>query len=202
MVSVKSEMLKLGTKAPSFSLQNAVNGQTVSLEKFNGKNGTLVFFISNHCPFVIHVRQQFKPLFDEFCDKGITFIAINANSLETHPQDGPEHMKKLAEELNWEFPFLFDESQEIAKAYSAACTPDFFLFDKELKLYYRGQLDSSRPKTDIPVTGEDLRNAMNALLEGQPSPKDQKPSMGCNIKWKKGNEPKYFENQLETLSID
>lgn len=201
MVAVKSEMLKLGTKAPSFSLQNIVNGQTISLENSSGRNGTLVFFISNHCPFVIHVRHQFKPLFDEFFDKGITFIAINANSLETHPQDGPEHMKKLAEEMNWEFPFLFDESQETAKAYSAACTPDFFLFDKELKLYYRGQLDSSRPKTDIPVTGEDLRNAMNALLEGQPFPEDQKPSMGCNIKWKKGNEPKYFETPMETLSF-
>lgn len=201
MVAVKSEMLKFGTKAPNFSLPNTVDCQTVSLKDSSGKNGTLVFFICNHGPFVIHVRKQFKPLFDEYFPKGITFIAINANGIETHPQDGPEHMKKLAEEITWEFPYLFDESQEIAKAYSAACTPDFFLFDKELKLYYRGQLDSSRPKTDIPVTGEDLRNAMNALLEGRSSPKDQKPSMGCTIKWKKGNEPKYFENQQETLLI-
>ena len=201
MVAVKSEMLKLGTKAPNFSLPNTVDDQRVSLKNSSGKKGTLVFFICNHCPFVIHVRQQFKPLFDEYFPKGIAFIAINANSIATHPQDGPEHMKQLAEEMGWEFPYLFDENQEIAKAYSAACTPDFFLFDNEMKLYYRGQLDSSRPKADIPVTGEDLRNAMNALLEGKSSPKDQKPSMGCNIKWKKGNEPKYFENQQETLSI-
>lgn len=196
MVSTKSQMLKLGTKAPEFSLKNSINDHMISFEENKGNNGTLVFFICNHCPFVIHVRDQFKPLYEEYSAKGISFIAINSNSTETHPQDGPEHMKTLVLEMQWDFPYLFDETQEVAMAYNAACTPDFFLFDKELKLYYRGQLDSSRPKTNIPVTGEDLRNALNLLLEGKPSPEDQKPSMGCNIKWKPGNEPQYFTDSI------
>lgn len=196
MVSVKSQMLKLGTKAPEFSLKNSIDDQMVSLEENKGNNGTLVFFICNHCPFVIHVRDQFKPLYEEYSAKGISFIAINSNSTVTHPQDGPEHMKALANEMEWDFPYLFDKSQEVAIAYNAACTPDFFLFNEEMNLYYRGQLDSSRPKTTIPVTGEDLRNALNSLLEGKPFPEDQKPSMGCNIKWKSGNEPQYFTDSI------
>ncbi|MFX0182150.1 MAG: thioredoxin family protein [Candidatus Hodarchaeota archaeon] len=196
MVSVKSQMLKLGTKAPEFSLKNSINDQIMSLEENKGNNGTLVFFICNHCPFVIHVRDQFKPLYEEYSAKGISFLAINSNSTETHPQDGPKHMKTLANDMQWDFPYLFDDTQEVAMAYNAACTPDFFLFDKELKLYYRGQLDSSRPKTNISVTGEDLRNALDSLLEGKPSPVDQKPSMGCNIKWKPGNEPQYFTDAI------
>jgi peroxiredoxin len=177
MVSTKSQMLKLGTKAPEFSLKNSINDHMISFEENKGNNGTLVFFICNHCPFVIHVRDQFKPLYEEYSAKGISFIAINSNSTETHPQDGPEHMKTLVLEMQWDFPYLFDETQEVAMAYNAACTPDFFLFDKELKLYYRGQLDSSRPKTNT-------------------SPEDQKPSMGCNIKWKPGNEPQYFTDSI------
>ncbi|MFX0173726.1 MAG: thioredoxin family protein [Candidatus Hodarchaeota archaeon] len=196
MVSVKSQMLKLGTKAPGFTLKNSINNQMMSLDENMGKNGTLVFFICNHCPFVIHVRDQFKPLYEEYSVKGISFIAINSNSTETHPQDGPEYMKALANKMKWDFPYLFDETQEVAMVYNAACTPDFFLFDNEMKLYYRGQLDSSRPKTNIPVTGEDLRYALDSLLEGKPSPKDQKPSMGCNIKWKPGNEPQYFTDVI------
>jgi peroxiredoxin len=195
MVSVPSTMIPIGTKAPDFSLKNVIDDKIVSLSDFQDKNGLLVFFICNHCPYVIHVRDQFKLLADEYIPKSVGFVAINSNSLETHPQDGPEHMKTLAVDLNWQFPFLFDKSQEVAKAYSAACTPDFFLFDKNLKLFYRGQLDGSRPKNNVPLTGNDLRNALNSVLAGKPVP-DQNPSMGCNIKWKPGNEPEYFLNYV------
>jgi peroxiredoxin len=173
-------------------LEDVVSGKSVSLEDFKGTAGTLVFFISNHCPYVIHIRDHFKLLTDEYIPKGISFIAINSNSIETHPQDGPENMKALAAEKDWKFPFLFDETQEVAKTYKAACTPDFFLFDKDMKLYYRGQLDSSRPGNDFPVTGKDLRNAFDLMLEDKPSPEIQYPSIGCNIKWAPGNEPDYF----------
>lgn len=196
VVSVKSQMLEIGTKAPEFSLKNVISDQMVSLVDYCGRNGTLIFFIANHCPYVIHIREQFKPLTEEYSPKGISFIAINSNSLDTHPQDGPEHMKNLTHEYGWTFPFLFDETQEVAKAYNAACTPDFFLFDKELKLYYRGQFDDSRPNDDTPVSGIDLRNALDFLLEEKTPPEDQKPSMGCNIKWKPGNEPQYFLNHI------
>jgi peroxiredoxin len=187
-------MLQLGTKAPDFTLKNVIDDQTIRFSDSKGKNGTLIFFICNHCPFVIHVRDEFKLVFEEYSVKGISFIAINSNSMETHPQDGPVNMKALARDMEWEFPFLFDATQEVAKAYSAACTPDFFLFDHKTKLYYRGQLDDSRPKSGIPVTGKDLRNALDALLEGSPPPDDQRPSLGCNIKWIPGNEPHYFSN--------
>jgi len=197
MVTVESQMLKIGTKAPAFLLKNAIDGTDISLDKHTGEVGTLVFFICNHCPFVIHIRHHFNPLIEEYRDKGISFIAINANSTVTHPQDGPQHMKKLAEEMNWTFPYLFDESQEVAKAYKAACTPDFFLFDKDLKLYYRGQFDDSRPKTNIPVTGKDLKYALDSLLDGSSPPELQKPSLGCNIKWAPGNAPDYFSEYIE-----
>ncbi len=192
MVATKSQMLTLGTQAPEFILDNTIDNSTIKFGDYTGKNGTLVFFICNHCPYVIHVRENFKRIYEEYNPRGITFIAINSNSIVTHPKDGPEHMKKLAQEMGWKFPFLFDKTQEVAKAYNAACTPDFFLFDKEKRLYYRGQFDDSRPGSTIPVTGDDLIKAMDMLLEDHPPPKNQKPSMGCNIKWAPGNEPHYF----------
>jgi peroxiredoxin len=184
-------MLPLGTEAPDFSLVDAVTGKTVSLSELGGK-AYLIMFICNHCPFVIHVRDEITRITGEYGDRGVTVVGINSNSVETHPQDGPDKMKELAEEVGWAFPFLFDPSQQVAKAYRAACTPDFFLFDGDRKLVYRGQLDDSRPSTDIPVTGKDLRTALDRLLAGEPIPADQKPSMGCNIKWAPGNEPDYF----------
>ena len=192
MVATESQMLEIGTLASPFFLNDVVSNKEVFLPEYKGNAGTLVFFISNHCPFVIHVRDQFKMLSGEYTDRGISFIAINSNSIETHPQDGPENMRNLALEKEWTFPFLFDSTQEVAKAYLAACTPDIFLFDKDLKLYYRGQLDPSRPGNDIPVTGKDLRNALDLLLDEKPSPENQLPSIGCNIKWAPGNEPDYF----------
>ncbi len=192
MVSVESQMLPLGTKAPEFTLPNSVNNKEISLYKVRGTKATLVFFISNHCPYVIHVRDHFKSIYDDYNFRGVSFIAIGANDVDSYPIDAPEHMKELAEEKGWEFPYCWDESQEVAKSYKAACTPDFFLFDEDLKLYYRGQLDASRPKNENPVTGNDLRNALDLLLAGKESPKDQIPSIGCNIKWKEGNEPDYF----------
>ena len=192
MVSVESQMLPLGTKAPSFTLYDIITDQELSLDEMRGKNGTLVFFISNHCPYVVHLRDHFKSVFNEYERRGVSFVAVCSNDIETYPIDSPEHMKELAEELDWKFSIVFDESQEVAKSYRAACTPDFFLFDNDLKLYYRGQFDSSRPKNDQPVTGQDLRNALNSLLAGNKPPEDQFPSLGCNIKWKPGNEPDYF----------
>lgn len=192
MVSVESQMLEIGTEAPFFSLPNVITDLEISLKSSCGKKGTLVFFISNHCPYVIHIRDQFKSVFDEYEPQGVAFIAISSNDIETYPIDAPDQMKELAEELNWHFPYCFDESQEVAKNYRAACTPDFFLFDHNLKLYYRGQFDSSRPKNNEPVTGQAIRDALNALLAGNEPPKNQMPSLGCNIKWKPGNEPDYF----------
>ncbi len=178
-----STMLALGTPAPDFSLPNAVDGETVALSDFADMPALLVMFICNHCPYVVHVREAFKPLYDDFVGRGLGVVAINSNSLQTHPQDGPEHMKDLAEEMGWEFPFCMDESQDVARAYSAACTPDFFLFDGERKLAYRGQLDGARPGNGVPVTGEDLRAAIQAVLDGEPLAEEQVPSIGCNIKW-------------------
>lgn len=194
MVATKSQMLQLGIEAPEFTLENTIDNNTIKLSNYIGKNGALIFFICNHCPYVIHIRTNFKRLYEEYFPRGISFIAINSNSTITHPKDGPEHMKVLAQEMEWEFPFLFDETQEVAKAYNAACTPDFFLFDKEKRLYYRGQFDDSRPGSSTPVTGKDLIKAMDMLLEDNSPPKNQKPSMGCNIKWKPGNEPHYFSD--------
>ncbi|MHA2176049.1 MAG: thioredoxin family protein [Candidatus Hodarchaeales archaeon] len=192
MVSVESQMLPLGTKAPEFTLPNALDENDISLSKARGTNGTLVFFISNHCPYVVHLRDHFKGVYDEYYPQGVSFIAIGSNDIETHPVDAPAAMKEIAQELSWQFPYCFDETQEVAKSYKAACTPDFFLFDKEMKLFYRGQFDASRPKNDSPITGNDLRNAMKNLLEGKNPPEGQIPSLGCNIKWKPGNEPDYF----------
>lgn len=195
MVQTASDMLPLGTRAPAFCLEDAVSGRSVSLDEQPADRPLLVMFICNHCPFVVHVRGQFARLQEEY-DGRLSIVAINSNSLETHPQDGPEHMRALARELGWRFPFLFDESQEIAKAYHAACTPDFFLFSPgagtDRKLRYRGQLDGSRPGNAVPVTGADLRAAIDAVLAGRETAVEQRPSIGCNIKWRPGNEPGYF----------
>jgi peroxiredoxin len=184
-------MLPLGTLAPKFELTNTINGKIVKSSDYYGKP-FLVMFICNHCPYVIHIRDSFKKFTLEYMKKGVTVVAINANSTETHPQDGPLEMRQLGLDYGWRFPYLFDETQEVAKAYKAACTPDFFLFDEDHLLVYRGQYDDSRPKNNIQVTGKDLREALDALLEGRSITQDQKPSMGCNIKWNYGNEPEYF----------
>jgi peroxiredoxin len=187
-----STMLPLGTRAPGFALVNAIDGRTTSLEDVRGKRVLLVMFICNHCPFVVHVRDELTKLATDYLSREVGIVAINANSSKTHPQDAPEAMKRLALQLGWSFPFLFDETQEVAKAYRAACTPDFYLFDASFRLVYRGQLDDARPGNGVPVTGMHLRAAMDAVLEGRPVSETQKPSVGCNIKWNAGNEPDYF----------
>ena len=183
MSQTLSTMLPLGTEAPDFSLLDTISGQTSSIHHLSGTKATVLMFICNHCPFVIHVNEQLVQMANEYHSKGVAFIGINSNSIKTHPQDGPNFMKAHAEENGYPFPYLFDESQEVAKAYDAACTPDFFLFDDQLKLIYRGQLDDSRPGSGIPVTGRDLRAALDASLTGLPVSDIQYPSMGCNIKW-------------------
>lgn len=190
MARTPSTMLPLGTHAPGFTLPDVVNGHPVSFSEMNGAPGLLVMFICNHCPYVIHVRPELLRYAREATAKGLKIVAINSNSAVSHPQDGPVHMKKLATDEQWPFPFLFDETQKVAHAYRAACTPDFFLFDREGRLVYRGQFDGSRPGSDVPVTGEDLRRATDAVLAGQKPSEDQRPSLGCNIKWAPGNEPK------------
>lgn len=191
MVKTASTMRQLGTPAPDFSLIN-VDGQTISLSDFKGQPGLLVIFMCNHCPFVKHVAPELARLAMDYMPRGIAVVGINSNDTGTHPEDSPEQMVHEAEQRGYAFPYLFDEDQEVAKAYQAACTPDFFLFDKEQKLYYRGQLDPSRPKTGAVADGRDLRAALDALLAGKPAPEKQIPSLGCNIKWKAGNEPAYF----------
>jgi peroxiredoxin len=184
-------MLPLGTGAPDFALPN-VDGRTVTLADAAGPRGTLVMFICNHCPFVKHVADQLAALGRDCLPRGIGVVAISSNDVSLHPADSPEQMVHEAEERGYVFPYLYDETQEVAHAYHAACTPDFFLFDGDRKLAYRGQLDASRPGNDVPVTGADLRAAIDALLSGHPVPAEQRPSLGCNIKWKPGNEPAYF----------
>jgi len=183
MARTPSNMLPLGTKAPDFELLDTVSNKTLSLQKIKGKKGTVVMFICNHCPFVIHVNPEISKLSKEYQAKGINFVAISSNDVENYPQDAPRLMKEKAQEMDYTFPYLYDETQEVAKAYDAACTPDFYLFDGDSKLVYRGQLDDSRPGNGLPLTGLDLRNAMDALLEGKAIDSDQKPSIGCNIKW-------------------
>ena len=177
-------MLPLGTLAPDFNLIDTKDGQLKSLDDLKGARGTLVMFICNHCPFVIHVNQQLVQLANDYSPKGINCIAISSNDVVNYPQDGPDKMKVHAKENHYPFPYLYDETQDVAKAYDAACTPDFFLFDQDLKLVYAGQLDGSRPGNGVPITGEDLRAAMDALLREDAINPNQKPSMGCNIKWK------------------
>jgi peroxiredoxin len=192
MVETFSQMLALGTRAPDFSLQDVVSGKIVSLKNFEGRPALVVIFLCNHCPYVRHILDGLTAFANEYVERGVGVVAINSNSVETHPQDDPVHMKELAETHAWKFLFLFDETQEVAKAYRAACTPDFFVFDDERRLRYRGQFDGSRPGNAVPVTGNDLRTAVDAVLAGAPVAQDQKPSIGCNIKWNPGNEPDYF----------
>jgi peroxiredoxin len=184
MALTPSNMLPLGTIAPNFSLVDTKDNETKSLTQLKGNKGTLVMFICNHCPFVIHVNAALVKLANDYKTKGINCIAISSNDVENYPQDSPDKMKIHAEENHYPFPYLFDETQEVAKAYDAACTPDFFLFDENLELVYAGQLDGSRPGNDTPVTGKDLRAAIDALLNNETINPNQKPSMGCNIKWK------------------
>jgi peroxiredoxin len=191
MVRTLSTMLPLGTKAPDFSLVN-IDGRTVSLESFQGAPALLVMFICNHCPFVKHVADELARLGNEYQTRGVGVVAINSNDATTHPSDSPERMVAEAEDRGYHFPYLYDETQQTARLYRAACTPDFYVFDADQRLVYRGQLDDSRPDSGIPVTGKDLRAALDAVLAGQPVADQQRASLGCNIKWKAGNEPDYF----------
>jgi len=190
MVMTASTMLPLGTSAPDFSLPDT-QGKTVSLADFTQAPALLVVFMCNHCPFVKHILNHFVELVKEYQAKGVAVIGINSNDVTSFPEDSPEMMAKVARQQGFTFAYLYDEAQEVAKAYHAACTPDFFLFDREMKLVYRGQMDDSRPGNNVPVTGNDLRAALDAVLAGKEVPEPQKPSMGCNIKWKLGNEPEY-----------
>jgi peroxiredoxin len=191
MARTPSTMLSLGTLAPDFLLPDVVTGKSVSLTTFAGSKALLVMFICQHCPFVIHVKPELARIGQDYLSKGVGIIAISANDAVKYPQDNPDHLKAMAQDLNLNYPLCYDESQNVAQAYQAACTPDFFLFDGDLKLVYRGQLDSSRPGNDVPVTGADLRAAIDAVLTEQPVSAAQMPSIGCNIKWKPGNEPGY-----------
>jgi len=184
MARTPSNMLPLGTKAPNFKLFDTISGTSVSLNSAKGEKGTVVMFICNHCPFVIHVNPMIVELAKKYQEKGIAFVAISSNDVENYPQDSPDLMKQKAKEEGYTFPYLYDETQEVAKAYDAACTPDIYLFDSQLTLVYRGQLDGSRPGNDVPLTGSDLKKAIDAILEGKEVDQDQKPSLGCNIKWK------------------
>lgn len=192
MAATPSQMIELGTVAPAFSLPDTVSGKTVSLDDYTGSKGYLVAFLCNHCPYVIHVRDELARLGRDLQGQGLAVVAISANDAQKYPDDAPDKMKAEAEQNGYTFPYLFDESQEVAKAYQAACTPDFYLFDADRKLVYRGQLDASRPGNPTPVTGEDIRRATEALLAGDPPIANQVPSIGCNIKWKPGNNPDYF----------
>lgn len=184
MARTESKMLPLGTKAPNFKLIDTIDNKLKTLQELKGIKGTLIMFICNHCPFVIHVNAQLAQLAKDFVSRGINCIAISSNDVENYPQDAPDLMKQNALDNGFIFPYLYDQTQEVAKAYDAACTPDFFLFDEDLKLVYTGQLDDSRPGNNIPVTGKDLRTAMTALIENEKIDQNQKPSMGCSIKWK------------------
>jgi peroxiredoxin len=177
-------MLPLGTQAPSFLLLDTVSEQKLSLDQIHGKKGTVVMFICNHCPFVKHVFVGIVDLANDYSDKGVSFVAISSNDVENYPDDAPDLMTKLAAEKKFPFPYLYDETQEVARAYDAACTPDFYIFDKDKSLVYRGQLDDSRPENGIPVSGRDIRSALDAICNGKKISETQKPSIGCNIKWK------------------
>ena len=189
MALTESYMLPLKTEAPSFSLTNVVSSQKESLEQLQGSSGTLIIFMCNHCPYVVHLMDAIVNTANDFSKVGVNTIAISSNSIISHPQDGPENMKKLALEKEFSFPYLFDDTQQIAHAYKAACTPDFYLFDSQLSLYYRGRYDDSRPGNEQPITGNDLHQACTSMLKGQALEALQYPSMGCNIKWFEGNSP-------------
>ncbi|HEV8272331.1 MAG TPA: thioredoxin family protein [Chitinophagaceae bacterium] len=184
MARTPSTMVALGAKAPHFVLPDTVSGKDLSLENIKGEIGTMIMFICNHCPFVKHVNAELVRLANDYKNKGIGFVAISSNDVINHPDDAPELMTQVAKQLKYPFPYLYDESQETAKAYNAACTPDFFIYDKNLHLVYRGQLDDSRPGNEIPVTGADIRNALDRLINNELVSQEQRPSIGCNIKWK------------------
>jgi len=184
MSSTPSNMMPLETKAPHFNLMDTISSEMISLEDIRGNKGTVIMFICNHCPYVIHVTEEIVRIANDYRINGFGFVAISSNDVTNYPEDAPEKMLITAEKNDYTFPYLYDETQDIAKAYEAACTPDFYLFDADLKLIYRGQLDNSRPGNMIQVTGRDLREALDNVLNNSPQRKDQRPSMGCNIKWK------------------
>jgi len=192
MARTPSTMADLGVPANHFNLTDTVSGGTVSLSSFAGKKGLLIMFICNHCPFVVHVKDQLAKLGQDYKDADLGIVAISSNDAEKYPEDSPEKMKAFAAANGFAFPYLFDDDQSVAKMYKASCTPDFFLYDESRLLAYRGQLDSSRPSNDEPNDGADLRAAIDAVLRGEQPSAEQKPSIGCNIKWKPGNEPEYF----------
>ncbi|WP_009633456.1 thioredoxin family protein [Synechocystis sp. PCC 7509] len=192
MALTTSTMLLLGTKAPVFKLPDVLSGQLISLTDYTKKQAILVMFICQHCPFVKHIKTQLAQLSSDYANSNLGVIAISSNDVSNHPDDAPEYLQAMAQELSLTFPICYDESQEIAKAYTAACTPDFFLFDANQQLVYRGQLDDSRPSNGKPVNGKDLRAAIEAVLAGKAVDGEQKPSVGCNIKWKPGNAPSYY----------
>ncbi len=184
MVATTSKMIPLGTKAPDFELMDTVSGEMMRLEDLQSDKTTVIMFICNHCPYVKHVQALISDLGREYQQQGVSFVAISSNDAEKYIEDGPEWMKEVAEKFHYPFPYLYDETQEVARAYSAVCTPDTFVFDGNMDLVYRGQIDDSRPRSDTPVTGKDLRAALDALLEGEPVNPEQRPSIGCSIKWK------------------
>jgi peroxiredoxin len=190
-MAVESVMLPLGTTAPPFSLTDVVSGKTYSHDSFIGKDASLVMFICRHCPYVKHVEHEISRIGKDYQDKNLGIIAISSNDPAYYPDDAPERLKEMAKRLDFRFPFCFDETQDVAKAYKAACTPDFYLFDAQRRLVYRGQLDDSRPGNNKPVTGRELRAAIDAVLAEKPVDRNQKPSIGCSIKWKPGNAPPY-----------
>lgn len=185
MALTPSVMIPLGSKAPAFVLTDAVSEKMLSLNDLRSEKATVIMFICNHCPFVKHVNEELVRLANDYLSRGVAFIGISSNDVLTYPEDSPGKMKIVAQELDYPFPYLYDETQEVARAYDAACTPDFYIYDKDLKLVYRGQLDDSRPSNGLPVTGKDMRNALDLLLSGKEVPAQQRPSIGCNIKWKK-----------------
>jgi len=191
MALTESTMLELGTEAPDFDLPDVVSEKRISLKSFSDKKALLVMFICNHCPYVQHVKQELARLGKDYASRDIGIVAISSNDVRGYPDDAPQRLKAMAQEAGFTFSFCYDETQEVAKTYTAACTPDFFLFDQERRLVYRGQLDDSRPGNEKPVTGRDLRAALEAVLTGKPVNSNQRPSAGCNIKWKRGNEPAY-----------
>ena len=184
MARTPSTMVSLGTKAPDFTLPDTISGRDISLLEIKGQKATVIMFICNHCPFVKHVNTELVKLANDYRIKGVGFVAISSNDVTNYPDDSPELMAQLARQLKYPFPYLFDELQEVARAYDAACTPDFFVYDKHLRLVYRGQLDDSRPGNEIPVTGKDIRHALDCLINNDPVPEFQRPSIGCNIKWR------------------
>lgn len=192
MALTPSTMLRLKTKAPDFFLNETASGNKISLSSFSSKEAVLVMFICRHCPYVQHIKEELSKLGRDYQNKNLGIVAISSNDAKNYPEDAPENLKAFAKELALTYPLCYDETQKVAKAYTAACTPDFFLFNSSRELAYRGQLDDSRPGNGKPVTGKDLRAAIDAVLAGRPVDPKQRPSMGCNIKWKPGNEPVYF----------